>query len=121
MPGEGQADLEGVLGDGEIPELVLEDDRHLLRIFLAQALRNADAGVVGAERDVEMMLPREPVAAASVSTLRTTPLQRVLDQEIVADEVLAACQDRSREKERSGGFCCQVPPNPALRCYPQGL
>src|SRR5215204_7219205 len=22
---------------------------------------------------------------------------------------------------RSGGFCCQVPPDPALRCYPEGL
>ena len=43
MPGEGEADLERVLVDREIPELVLEDDRHLVRIFLPQTLRNPDA------------------------------------------------------------------------------
>ena len=40
---EGQPDLEAVLGHGEIPELVLQDDRHVLRVFLAQAVRQAHA------------------------------------------------------------------------------
>ena len=37
---ERQADLEGVLGDRQVPELVLEDDRHLLRILRAQPRRD---------------------------------------------------------------------------------
>ena len=32
---EGEADLEGQIGHGEVPELVLQDDRHLARISAA--------------------------------------------------------------------------------------
>ena len=28
---------------------------------------------------------------------------------------------RQGKKRESGGFCCQAPPSPALKCYPQGL
>ena len=27
----------------------------------------------------------------------------------------------TRPLKLSGGFCCQVPPDPASRCYPRGL
>ena len=58
---EGEADLEGVLGDAEVPELVLEDDGHVLRVLLAKRLLHAHARGLGAERDVEMVLAHQPV------------------------------------------------------------
>ena len=73
--GEGQPDLEGVLRDAEIPELVLQDDRHVLRVFLAQPLRHAHAREIRAERDVEMMVAGQAVPGGVGETLRTTPLR----------------------------------------------
>ena len=36
---EGELHLEALLVDDQVPEAMLEDDRHLLGIFLLQALR----------------------------------------------------------------------------------
>src|SRR3546814_19730794 len=44
------------------PELVLDDDRHLLRILRPEIVGNLDAGIGGAERDVEVMRARQAVA-----------------------------------------------------------
>ena len=55
----------------QVPELVLQDDRHLLRILRAQPRRDHDAGMIGAERDVEMVLAGQAVGGG-VLTARTT-------------------------------------------------
>src|SRR3954468_4321230 len=52
---EAEADLEAVVADLEIPEAVLDDDRHLVREALGKMLGNVDAGGSGLEGDVEMM------------------------------------------------------------------
>ena len=41
---EGELHLEAVVGDGQVPEAVLQHDRHLVGIFLLQALGETDAG-----------------------------------------------------------------------------
>ena len=60
---ERQADAEqsGLGVHLEVPELVLQDDRHLLRILRAQPRRDHDARMIGAERDVEMVLAGQAV------------------------------------------------------------
>jgi len=86
--GEGEPDLEGVVADVEVPELVLEHDRHLVRMLLAQALRQAHARRGGPEGDVEMMLAREPVAARLGQDLADDALERVLHHQVVAENIL---------------------------------
>ncbi|KAK0363614.1 hypothetical protein LTR94_014342 [Friedmanniomyces endolithicus] len=56
---EGQADLEMAVADLEIPELVLEDDGHLVRETFRQMLGDIHPGGMGLERDVEMMRARQ--------------------------------------------------------------
>ena len=53
---ERQADLEGLVGHLEIPELVLQDDGHFLRVLRAQRGRQPHALGGGVEGDEEMML-----------------------------------------------------------------
>ena len=58
---EGEPDLEIVLGDLEVPELVLEDDRHLLRIARLEAGRYLHALGAGIEGDEEVVLAGKPL------------------------------------------------------------
>ena len=90
---------------------MLEDDCHFLRVLFAQAVRDANAGEVRPEGNVEMVLAREPILAGVDQDLSHHALEGFLHQEIVADQVFGH-QD-ARGRKRSGGFCCQVPPNPA--------
>src|SRR3546814_2979378 len=60
---ERQADAEMILFDGQVPEAILEDDRHLVGIFGDQMARNRDAGRLRLEGDIEMMLAGQAVAA----------------------------------------------------------
>ena len=53
---ERQLDLERVLLDREVPEPVLEDDHHLLRILVLEASRHADTGSLRIEGDIEMVI-----------------------------------------------------------------
>ena len=57
---EGELHLEEGVVDGQLPEAVLEHHRHLFRVFLAQAVGEVHARGIGLERDVEVMLAREP-------------------------------------------------------------
>ena len=141
---ERQADLEAALVHGQIPELVLQDDGHLLGILHAQPVRHAHALGVGVERNVEMMIARQVLLLGDVGEhVAHHAAQRLLGQEIVAEMVGHAgsgvwrqdsrdasaahapnaiparrragrCHNWNRRGENeSGGFCCQVPPNPA--------
>ena len=84
---EGQPDLEAALGHGKIPVLMLQDDRHVLRVFLAQTVRHSYPGEVGAERDVEVMVAGKAVLRRVAEDLAHDPFERVLHQEVVADQV----------------------------------
>src|SRR5215472_15868837 len=53
---ERQADLEAILRHHQIPELVLQDDGHLLRVLREQPRRQLYALGLGEEGDEEMML-----------------------------------------------------------------
>jgi hypothetical protein len=53
---EREADLETIFRHHQIPELMLQDNRHLFRILREQPRRQFDAFGSGQERDVEMML-----------------------------------------------------------------
>src|ERR1041385_3638573 len=52
---EAEGHRERLFADLEVPELVLQDDRHLFRKALAQAVRDADAGHPRREGDIEMV------------------------------------------------------------------
>jgi hypothetical protein len=59
---ERQADLEAVVQHAQIPEPVLDDDRHLVGKALRQVARNLDPRSRGLEGDVEVMTARQPAA-----------------------------------------------------------
>src|SRR6185312_10300450 len=58
---ERQPDLEAILAHLQVPELVLEDDGHLVRILRKQTRRKLYALGLGNEGDEEMMLARQPM------------------------------------------------------------
>src|SRR5579883_3422752 len=62
---ETQSDGEAVLANLEIPELVLEHHRHLLRILLRQIVGEDEAGEARAEGDVEMMRAGEALCSGA--------------------------------------------------------
>ncbi len=85
---ERQADLEGALGHGQIPELVLQDDGHLLGILHAQPLRHPHALGVGVERDIEMVVAGQAFLLGRVREHGADhAAQRLLGQKIVAEMV----------------------------------
>ena len=116
----------------EIPELVLQHDGHFFRVLLAHARGELHAGRARVERDVEMMLARQRAGLGHIGQHAAHHrAQRLLGQEIVADVVdghrICTVTSGANAKpirfrpglsppaKRSGGFCCQVPPNPACR------
>src|SRR5690349_7199586 len=70
-PTEAEADRELVLADLEIPEAVLDDDRHLVRKALDQMLRDMHPRHLGLEGDVEMVAARQ--AAALLDLVKDPP------------------------------------------------
>ena len=66
---------------------MLQDDRHLLGIFRAHALGYLHPGRAGIEGDEEMMIAGQAVLGGVGQNLFDDAAQRVLGQEIVADEI----------------------------------
>ena len=63
-----------------------------------------------------MMLAGEPVPRRVAQDLAHHALQGVLHQEVVADQIFGGhpvSSEHTVAGNESGGFCCQVPPNPA--------
>ena len=87
MPPNDMPDLEALLGDGKIPELMLQDDGDLFRILRAQPLRHAHALGARIEGDVEMVLARQAFLGDVGEHLAHDVAQRLLGQKIVADMV----------------------------------
>ena len=56
---EAEFDVKAFLGDLQAPVLMLQDDGHFLRVLLAQAVGNSNAGGIGVKRDIEVMLAGE--------------------------------------------------------------
>src|SRR3984893_14201172 len=113
---------------------MLQHDRHFVRIKLAHPRRKPHAPRMGTKTDVKVMLPRNPIARHIGKDFPHDPAHGVLDKKIVSDQVSRHSTVRVRYFEpklqrrlsndlvsESGGFCCQVPPDPALKCYLQGL
>src|ERR1700720_2943346 len=115
---------------------MLQHDRHFVRIELAHPRRKPHAARMGAKTNEKVMLSRNPIARHVGKDFPHGPAQGVLNKEIVTDQVNGhstrspkAILDNIPNAKilnatsgwRSGGFCCQVPPDPALKCYLQGL
>ncbi len=66
---------------------MLENDRHLVGKAALDRCRRDDAGRLGLERDVEMMVADEPGPRGVGKNLAYHGAQRVLHQEVVADEI----------------------------------
>ena len=66
---------------------MLEDHRHLVRIALAHAARQAQAGRRGLEGDEEVVLALQAVAGDIGQNLAHDPPQSVLDEQVVTDQV----------------------------------
>ena len=98
---------------------MLDDNGHVLRMLRAQPVGHLDAGMGGAEGDVEMVRARQAVFDRIGEHLANHTAQRVFNQPVVAQHrfrhtlssLLASPRERAR---RVGGFCCPVPPEPRL-------
>ena len=85
--GEGQADIEGGLGDVEVPELVLQHDRHLLGILLAHPVGDLHAGRIGDECDEEMVVAGQARLGDFRQNLANHATQSILHENVIADHV----------------------------------
>ena len=71
----------------QVPELVLEDDRHLFRILRQQPRRQLHALGLRHEGDEEMMLARQAMLGGIGQHLAQHAAQRVAGQHVVADMI----------------------------------
>jgi hypothetical protein len=69
----------------QIPELVLEHDRHFLRMFLAQAAGDLHAVAARVEGNEEMMIAGQPAGRDVGEHLFDDAAQRVLGEQVVPD------------------------------------
>ena len=84
---ERQPDLKRRIGDGQIPELVLQDHRHLARILGGEARGDAHARIARVEGHEEMVLAGKPGLRHLGQHLLDEAAQRLLREHIVADQV----------------------------------
>jgi len=105
-PAETERDGEAVFLDNEIPELVLQDDGHLLRILLMQPVGDAHARPVGVEGDIEVMVAGRPRCPASLMPC-ARPTQRLLDHAVISQPALG---HRPWDSQPSSHFVFLAPP-----------
>src|SRR5579883_448180 len=84
---EGKADLETVLRHSKVPELMLQHNRHLMRIFVRQPFRKADAGCARIEGDQKMMIPRDAPLENPLKDAADHATEGVENQGLVSDKV----------------------------------
>lgn len=86
---EGKADLEMRFSDLHIPELVLDDDGHLLGVFRLQVLGDPHAGRAGEEGDEEVMITGQAARSCDFrQNLADDAAKCILCQNVVADMIL---------------------------------
>src|SRR6266404_2243066 len=88
LPAGTERDGEAVFLDNEIPELVLQDDGHLLRILLMQPVGDAHARPVGVEGDIEVMVAGKAALSRLAQCLAHDPTQRLLDHAVISQPAL---------------------------------
>ena len=74
--------------EGEVPELVLQDDGHFLRILRADPLRDLHAGVIGAECDIEMVAAGQTLQSHVFDRLRHDVPQRLLNPFLIRQQAI---------------------------------
>src|SRR6185437_6037430 len=84
---ERKADRETGFVDLEIPELVLQDDGHLLGVLRLDPVGQAHALGAGVERDVEVVLAGQTLLRRVGQHVAHDAAQRLLGEKIVADVV----------------------------------
>ena len=84
---EGELHLETLIRHLQVPELVLQDDGHLVRILFLEALRDHNPLCSGIEGDVEMVLAGKAAPLHEREDLADHPAQSLLGEEIVSDVV----------------------------------
>ena len=84
---ERQADLETILRHHQIPELMLQNDRHLFRILRQKPRRQLYAIGGGQEGDEEMMLAGQAVFGSVGQHAAQHPAQRVTRQHVITDMI----------------------------------
>jgi hypothetical protein len=66
LPPKAKGYLEALIVGRQVPELVLKNDGHLLRIPLPQARGHLDPRLTGPEGEKEMMVAREPLLGDAI-------------------------------------------------------
>src|SRR6185437_3846392 len=84
---EGEPDFEAILRHREIPELMLQDDRHLFRILREQPRRDFYAFGVGNEGDEEMMLSGQTMLCGVGQNAAQHATQSVARQNVISDVI----------------------------------
>ena len=72
----------------QVPELVLQDDRHLLRILRAQPGGDHDSRIRRAKRDIEMMTARQTMYRHVLDRLDHDVAQGVGDPAFIGQQTL---------------------------------
>ena len=87
---EAQSHRKTCLGDGQIPELVLDDDCHLVRKTFAQALGDVDPRCCSLERDVKVVDAGQCTAAGDdlAKHAADNRAQRFLHDLVIGDQTV---------------------------------
>src|SRR5262249_34326528 len=110
------ADLETLLVDSQVPELVLEHDRHLGRELGQKPWRHAHALSLRIEGDVEMVLARQPVLGGIVEHRAHHATQRLLRKQIVADVIDGHNSSLQREPQHVTMLACPAASTSTVLC-----
>src|SRR5262249_46287058 len=102
---ERQADLEAVFMHHQVPELVLQDDGHLLRVLRHQARRQLHPFCLGQERNVEMMIAGQTALGRVVEHPTKHSAHRIARKDIISDVIghspIRPLAGRSRQSARA--------------------
>ena len=72
----------------QVPELVLQDDGHFLRVLRPDPLRQFHAGMAGAEGDIEMVAAGQALHRDMLDRLRHDVAQRLLDPFLIGQQTV---------------------------------
>ena len=85
---EAERDRDRLLADLEVPELVLQYDRHLFRVFRAQLVGDLDPRHLRHKAQIEMVAAAQPLARRPLQRVAHDAAQRALDHLVVLEQIL---------------------------------